>query len=119
MNRISCVIVRQEFSAQLAQARFWASSDLEADPQTLLAAKSSTASAAWCLTCCITNSSQAFHLTLCTNFSPLEAAQPKTANIEFYTTSESFYIYSEVWEGRKDLENRSFIIDDSIISCKL
>jgi hypothetical protein len=37
LYRCQVVIVRQALSAPLAQARFWASSDLEADPQTLLA----------------------------------------------------------------------------------
>jgi hypothetical protein len=37
LYRSQVVIVRQSLDAPLAQARFWASSDLQADPQTLLA----------------------------------------------------------------------------------
>ena len=37
LYRCQIVIVRHALDAPLAQARFWASSDLEADAQTLLA----------------------------------------------------------------------------------
>ncbi len=92
------VIVRQSLEAPLSQARYWASSDLEADPATLLV----HIAARWDIevlfgdgkeelgldqyqlmsATAIVRFNPALRLTLYTNFSQLELTEPKSAKIE-------------------------------------